>query len=92
MQIAEHVLGRIAATPMVTDPWNYLNVSEIFPTQFYTRMLANLPWLSEMRPLSWKTRNRHVLDLHDEGKDNLNAPPFWQELDKELAEPLLPSP
>jgi hypothetical protein len=80
MHWVDHVIMKIAEAECVLLPWTYIKVKDIFPEDFYDAIQSNLPALKDMQPLSWKTQQRHLLNLHDKGEDNLSAPKFWQDL------------
>jgi hypothetical protein len=79
MHWSDHVKQKIANAPIFNDPWPHVVVTDLFPAELYADMQANLPAKSDMKELSWKTRQRFRLVLHDENKDNPSAPQFWKD-------------
>jgi hypothetical protein len=61
----------------------HIPVADIFPADFYQRLQSSLPPFTAMQPLSHMTRRRHLLQLHENGRD-LPVPYFWEELRGEL--------
>ena len=49
-RILGHMLGRVAATQMLDDPFPHLLMQSLFPGDVYTRMLAELPPLDPAGP------------------------------------------
>jgi hypothetical protein len=86
---AKHVTDRIAAAPMCETPWRHLHVTEVFPADFYARLVRGLPKPHQLQPLSYKTTMRHVMNFYDDmGVTNTKVPPQWCEVRDELFDPL----
>lgn len=50
--VMNHAIEKIINTPIITDPFPYLVVDNIFPADYYQQILAHFPHLDATRPLS----------------------------------------
>lgn len=66
--VLQHVLDRVARAELVTDPFPYIVVDDVFPSDYYTQMLASFPTAESLVPLGQSGRvpssaykERHVV-------------------------------
>ena len=50
--VLRHVLGKAAAAKVIEDPFPYLVVDEIFPADYYAKMLEHFPTHESLRPIN----------------------------------------
>ncbi|HVZ47058.1 MAG TPA: FkbM family methyltransferase [Ramlibacter sp.] len=50
--VLSHLLNRVAKTPVVNDPFPYLVVDDVFPSDYYRQMLEHFPTHESLRPIS----------------------------------------
>lgn len=50
-QVLNHVLARLAETPVIHEPFPYAVVDNVFPADYYRRMLEHFPTKDSLRPL-----------------------------------------
>lgn len=86
--VLNHVLDRLAATPMTTQPFPYLVIDDIFPDDYYAEMLAHFPTKTSLRPIGETGRvpqgayveRLTVLFTDDEfARMSTTQQAFWQE-------------
>lgn len=88
-QVLQHIQDRMANAQMELDPFPYLVVDNIFPEDYYARMLEHFPAPGQMRPLHESGRvargayeERHALLFEDEAFSKLSSEDaqFWRSL------------
>lgn len=88
-RVLQHIQERMANAHMETDPFPYLVVDNIFPEDYYRRMLENFPSPEVMRPLHESGRvapgayeERHALLFNEEeiSKLSMESAKFWRSL------------
>lgn len=87
-RVAAHVINRIAAAEIVTEPFPYVVVDEVFPADYYAEMLAHFPSPQALVPLGASGRvskdaypERNVVLFSDEdfGRMEARQQTFWRE-------------
>lgn len=86
-RVAAHVVNRIATAEIVTDPFPYVVVDDVFPSDYYAEMLANFPRPQALVPLGASGRvsrdaypERHVVLFNDADFERMDArqQTFWR--------------
>lgn len=88
-RVLQHVLKRIDRAPLVDDPFPHIVVDDIFPEDYYARMLESFPAPDQMKPLHETGRvakgayeERHALLFEDGDFARLDSDiaKFWSSL------------
>lgn len=86
--VLDHVLKRVAAVEVVTDPFPYAVIDGIFPSDYYAEMLAHFPKPDSLRPIGETGRvsreaykDRHVVLFTDDEFSRMSEEQqqFWRE-------------
>jgi hypothetical protein len=87
--VEAHVLGRLAAAPVVRDPFPHCVIDEVFPDEFYEAIIDSWPQEESWLPLSQSGRvspgaysARMVVLMNPEGYARLDDERgrFWREV------------
>jgi FkbM family methyltransferase len=87
--VLQHVLDRVARAELVTDPFPYLVIDEIFPPDYYAELLAQFPTATSLRPIGQTGRvpvdayrDRHVVLFQEDELSRLQPAQraFWQSM------------
>lgn len=89
-EVLRHVIERVNETTVVSDPFPYLVVDNIFPADYYREMLHHFPREEQLRPIGETGRvvrkdaykERHVAIFNEETFAQLSPDQnmFWREL------------
>ncbi len=86
-RVLQHVLDRVARAELVTDPFPYVVVDDVFPADYYAQLLAHFPTAESLVPLGQSGRvpssaykERHVVLFNDEEFARLQPEQraFWE--------------
>lgn len=87
-QVLQYVLEQVARAEVVKDPFPYLVVDKIFPSDYYEEILANFPTAESLRPLDetgrvtrGDYRERHTVLFNDDDFARMTTAQqgFWRE-------------
>jgi FkbM family methyltransferase len=86
-RVLQHVLDRVARAELVTEPFPYVVVDDVFPADYYAELLAHFPTADSLVPLGQSGRvpssaykERHVVLFNDEEFTRLQPAQraFWE--------------
>jgi FkbM family methyltransferase len=87
--VLQHVLDRVARAELVSEPFPYLVVDDVFPADYYAQLLANFPTSESLLPLGQSGRvpsdaykDRHVVLFNDDDFARLlpERRTFWESM------------
>ena len=90
-RVLQHVQERIAGATLETDPFPYIVVDDVFPEDYYRRMLSSFPSSTHMRPLhetgrvgmgEYEERHALLFDNNDFSRLPPETASFWLSLSR----------
>ena len=80
-----HFRAAIKRAELIEDPFPHLYARDVFPAEFYQRLLDNLPPLEKYTQYSEQYSARYSLDITESSVKKLGPPaPFWSGFERWL--------
>jgi hypothetical protein len=82
--VRQHFYAAIERAELLDAPFPHLSATDVFPAEYYQRLLASLPLLEEYTQYSQKYSARYALDITSDTVKNLKEADFWMNFERWL--------